>query len=93
MTTEFSKINTWLRKLDSRIKKVEDDTHYAKFWVQELNKQMKRISELENKCNELDQCIDEAAATISSLKETLKKFIKLPDEQSQADFNNEVDSA
>ena len=93
MTTEFSKINTWLRKLDSRIKKVEDDTHYAKFWIQELNKQMKRISEMESKLDELDQCIDDAATTVNNLKATIKKFVKLPDEQSQADFDNEVDSA
>lgn len=100
MATEFSQINAWLKKLNlninqlsRRIVEVEKDMHHTRFWIQDMNRAKTKIDELEKKADDLDICIDETAATIASLKETLKKFIKLPDEQSQADFDNEVDKA
>lgn len=100
MTTEFSQINKWLKKLDShvaqlftRMVEMEKDMRHTRFWIQDMNTAKKKIDELEGRINDLDTCIDDAAKTVIDLKDTMKKFIKMPDEQSQANFDNEVDSA
>lgn len=46
-----------------------------------------------DRLNDLEVQVTKLKISMQNLKQVLKKFTKLPDEQSQADFDNEVDSA
>jgi len=52
----------------------------------ELKRQDTQIGDLQDLCIELDN-------TIHNLKQVIKKFVKMPDKQTQNSFENEVNSA
>jgi len=82
MDKQHSALNDWALKV---------------YELEEIPRQIGRLKayadSMNNRLDELADRVSELEDTIHSIKKTLKQFISLPDEQSQADFDREIDRA